>query len=198
MIEQLLQIAAEEEPEKIAFIEEVFEKISSEYKEDFINEQQSILEECDSLFESAMEKSAAFPNMGKVLGTAKDLAGRAGKAAAPVLVPALGAMATSLLNDLYNSAKSSATKSKNYQKMILVNPQLENYDAHQVKAYFNTLHEKGGPEMSSDPFIAGSFVQNQIELGGTSLLDQVNKIVGTRKALSESTNVMKNRTSYGK
>lgn len=97
-----------------------------------------------------------------------------------------GMVGTALVNDMYSAAKSALTKGRNFERMIQAEPELKQYPADKVKAYFNTLHEKGGPEMSGDPVLASAFVKQQLDFHGSSIIDQVNKIVGIRSELGKS------------
>jgi hypothetical protein len=97
-----------------------------------------------------------------------------------------GMVGTALVSDMYHSAKSALTKGRNFERMVQAEPELKQYPADKVKAYFNTLHEKGGPEMSGDPVLAAAFVKQQLDFHGASIIDQVNKIVGIRSELGKS------------
>lgn len=97
-----------------------------------------------------------------------------------------GMVGTALVNDMYSAAKSALTKGRNFERMVQAEPELKQYPADKVKAYFNTLHEKGGPEMSGDPVLAAAFVKQQLDFHGSSIIDQVNKIVGIRENLHKS------------
>ena len=144
------------------------------------------------------EKTASFSGFaGSVLGGLAGLGtkahagiGAAAEKAAPYIgaagLGAAGIVGTSLVNDMYSLARNAVTRNRNYEKMLNADPELKEYPAEKVKAYFNTLHEKGGPEMSGDPLIASAFVKQQLELPPQFLLEQVHKLVGTRANIDKS------------
>ena len=70
--------------------------------------------------------------------------------------------------------------------IIRSNPEILNSSDPKVKAYFNTLHEKGGPEMSGDPLISSAFVKQQLELPPQFLLEQVHKLVQTNANIAKT------------
>jgi hypothetical protein len=170
MIDQLLKIASEDKSnaEKLAFVDEVLSQ-NFEFKDELIVEQQELLERVDEAIEKQASMSAGF----------KQGLGLAGAGIA-------GMVGTALVNDMYSAAKSALTKGRNFERMVQAEPELKQYPADKVKAYFNTLHEKGGPEMSGDPVLAAAFVKQQLDFHGSSIIDQVNKIVGIRENLHKS------------
>lgn len=139
------------------------------------------------------EKSGKDFYLGKTAGIFDAVKGgisSAGKAAKPYAgAAALGAaslVGSALVNDMYTSARLALSRNRNYKNMLEADPELKQHPAEKVKALFNTLHEKGGPEMSGDPLIASAFVKQQLELPPQFLLEQVHKLVGTGAALSKS------------
>jgi len=146
------------------------------------------------------QKVAMVPNMGiggLIAGgigqAAKSIGGAAAKGLGAAGLAGAGLLGTAVVNDLYTSARSALTKGKNFEKMIQADPELANYPADKVKAYFNTLHEKGGPEISGDPVISSAFVRQQLDFHG-NILDNVTKMVGIREKLDKAHSVL----PYGK
>lgn len=143
-------------------------------KIDFKNTKQA------GLFDSLKGGASAIGNAAKgAASAAKPYAGAAALGAA-------GIVGSALVNDLYSAARLAVTRNRNYKSMLEADPELKQHPAEKVKALFNTLHEKGGPEMSGDPLIASAFVKQQLELPPQFLLEQVHKLVGTGAALSKS------------
>lgn len=181
MIQELLKIASEnsECEEKLAFVYKAMEtpgEFTQELNEDIVY----LLEEVEEKLEKVgFDLSSITGTLGNLAGKAKPYASAAGLGAA-------GIIGSSLVNDMYASARTAVTRNRNYEKMLHADPELKEYPAEKVKAYFNTLHEKGGPEMSGDPLIASAFVKQQLELPPQFLLEQVHKLVGTRANIDKS------------
>ena len=129
----------------------------------------------------SQEKTAIdWSTAGKTVGnTALKGLGIAGAGAASMIGGAL-------ISDMYSSARSALTKSHNFNKMVQADPSLAEYPAEKVKAYFTTLHEKGGPEISGDPLMASAFVKQQLDFHGSNILDQVSKVIGMRSTLAKA------------
>jgi len=137
------------------------------------------------------EKNAGIREsvFGSILGNAAGVVSTAAKLKPYAQAGALGAaslVGSALVNDMYTSARLALSRNRNYKNMLEADPELKQHPAEKVKALFNTLHEKGGPEMSGDPLIASAFVKQQLELPPQFLLEQVHKLVGTGAALSKS------------
>lgn len=92
---------------------------------------------------------------------------------------------------MYGAARLALTKSHNFNKMVEADPSLHDYPAEKVKAYFTTIHEKGGPEISGDPLIAAAFVKAQLDFHGNNIMDQVGKLVTIRSQLHKSNTLPK-------
>ncbi len=180
MISQLLKLASEDKDceEKLSFVCEAME--DRDVGQDISDEIESLLGEVSE----SLEKSAG------IFDAVKGGISSAGKAAKPYAgAAALGAaslVGSALVNDMYTSARLALSRNRNYKNMLEADPELKQHPAEKVKALFNTLHEKGGPEMSGDPLIASAFVKQQLELPPQFLLEQVHKLVGTGAALSKS------------
>lgn len=181
MIDIILELAEEtdkENAEKLAELSHILDQ-DFIYKEEYVTWAQEKIEEVDE----ALEKTAIdFSSMGKTVGnTALKGLGIMGAAGA-------GMVGTALIGDMYSAARLALTKSHNFNKMIQSDPSLTEYPADKVKAYFTTLHEKGGPEISGDPLLASAFVKGQLDFHGTGILDQVSKIIGMRSTLAKADN----------
>lgn len=180
MISQLLKLASEDKEceEKLSFVCEAME--DRDVGQDISDEIESLLGEVSE----SLEKNAG------IFDAVKGGISSAGKAAKPYAgAAALGAaslVGSALVNDMYTSARLALSRNRNYKNMLEADPELKQHPAEKVKALFNTLHEKGGPEMSGDPLIASAFVKQQLELPPQFLLEQVHKLVGTGAALSKS------------
>ena len=141
--------------------------------------------------EETLEKSAGIREsvFGSILGNAAGAAHGLSKLkpyAQAGAVGAAGIVGSALVNDLYSAARLAVTRNRNFKNMLEADPELKEHPAEKVKALFNTLHEKGGPEMSGDPLIASAFVKQQLELPPQFLLESVHKLVGTGSTLAKS------------
>lgn len=202
MINELLKIASEDDTwgvencEKLAAVDEVLGE-NFAMKEDFLKEQQEYLEDIDEKIEKIANIPGSLGLGGLLAGgigqAAKSVGGAAAKGLGAAGLAGAGLLGTAVVNDLYTSARSALTKGKNFEKMIQADPELANYPADKVKAYFNTLHEKGGPEISGDPVISSAFVRQQLDFHG-NILDNVTKMVGIREKLDKAHSVL----PYGK
>jgi len=149
---KLMEKVAEVAPEKYAF----FVKAASEIKNGpFADE---VKEELDGIMKKAQGALGAFgARAGQFgMGAAKFLGG-VGAAAGTA---ALGGIAMALAGDAYGAAKRGLTKSRNYQAMLEMNPDLREAPADRVQRAFSTLHRLN-PEFSGDPTVAGAYVRSQ-------------------------------------
>jgi len=82
--------------------------------------------------------------------------------------------------------KSSLEKAKNYKSMLEANPDLRasSVDSKMVQRHFDTLH-KFNPEYASDPMVAGTYVQNSLEMARPNI-DALNNVVGARRNLADA------------
>lgn len=184
---ELLKTASEyaENEAKLAFVYEVMEdkEIGQEVTDEVENllaDVEDALEKNAGVFDSLRGGASAIGNAAKgVAGAAKPYAGAAALGAA-------GIVGSALVNDLYSAARLAVTRNRNFKNMLEADPELKEHPAEKVKALFNTLHEKGGPEMSGDPLIASAFVKQQLELPPQFLLESVHKLVGTGSTLAKS------------
>ena len=186
-IAELLKIASEdaENEAKLAFVYEVME--DSEIGQGVTDEVESLLADVDE----ALEKNAGIREsvFGSILGNAAGAVHGLSKLkpyAQAGAVGAAGLVGSALVNDLYSTARLAVTRNRNFKNMLEADPELKEHPAEKVKALFNTLHEKGGPEMSGDPLIASAFVKQQLELPPQFLLESVHKLVGTGSTLAKS------------
>lgn len=184
---ELLKIASEdaENEAKLAFVYEVME--DKEIGQEVIEEIENLLADV----EETLEKSAGIREsvFGSILGNAAGAAHGLSKLkpyAQAGAVGAAGIVGSALVNDLYSAARLAVTRNRNFKNMLEADPELKEHPAEKVKALFNTLHEKGGPEMSGDPLIASAFVKQQLELPPQFLLESVHKLVGTGSTLAKS------------
>ena len=179
MIDTILKLAEENDKESAEKLAQLSQILDSEfvYKDEFVKWAQEKMEEVDEKLEKvAIDWSTA----GKTVGnTALKGLGIAGAGAASMIGGAL-------ISDMYSSARSALTKSHNFNKMVQADPSLAEYPAEKVKAYFTTLHEKGGPEISGDPLMASAFVKQQLDFHGSNILDQVSKVIGMRSTLAKA------------
>lgn len=178
MIDTFLKQAEITYPESATKMAEIASILDNDflYKSDFVKWAQEFLEDVDS----NLEKIAIdWVGAGKSVGnTALKGLGIAGAGAASMVGAAV-------ISDMYGAARLALTKSHNFNKMVEADPSLHDYPAEKVKAYFTTLHEKGGPEISGDPLMASAFVKAQLDFHGNNIMDQVGKIVSMRSSLSK-------------
>ena len=186
-IAELLKIASEdaENEAKLAFVYEVME--DKEIGQEVTEEVENLLADV----EETLEKSAGIREsvFGSILGNAAGAAHGLSKLkpyAQAGAVGVAGIVGSALVNDLYSAARLAVTRNRNFKNMLEADPELKEHPAEKVKALFNTLHEKGGPEMSGDPLIASAFVKQQLELPPQFLLESVHKLVGTGSTLAKS------------
>lgn len=164
-----LKIASEKEEnqEKLAAVDQIIREVKpSLFGQELIQEQRELLTKSANFWQKAQQ------------GALKGL-GAVGIAGASVV-------GTALVNDMYDVAKKALTKKRNFEGMLNANPDLNDYPADKVKAYFTTLHEKGGPEISGDPHMAGEFVRQHLEFSGRGMIDSVKKIVDIRSQLGKT------------
>jgi len=151
MISQLLKLASEDKEceGKLAFVYDAME--NKDVGQDISDEIEFLLGEV----EESLEKNAG------IFDTIKGGISSAGKAAKPYAgAAALGAaslVGSALVSDMYSAARVALSRNRNYKIMLEADPELKQHPAEKVKALFNTLHEKGGPEMSGDPFSPQQF-----------------------------------------
>ena len=181
MIDTILKLAEENDKESAEKLAQLSQILDTEfvYKDEFVKWAQEKMEEVDE----KLEKIANIPAPPSLLSRAGSLGlkglGIAGAGAASMIGGAL-------ISDMYSSARSALTKSHNFNKMVQADPSLAEYPAEKVKAYFTTLHEKGGPEISGDPLMASAFVKQQLDFHGSNILDQVSKVIGMRSTLAKA------------
>lgn len=184
MIDTILKLAEENDKESAQKLAEISQILDTEFvfKDEFVKWAQEKMEEIDE----KLEKTAIdWGQAGRTAGsTALKGLGIAGAGAASMIGGAL-------ISDMYSSARSALTKSHNFNKMIQADPSLAEYPADKVKAYFTTLHEKGGPEISGDPLMASAFVKQQLDFHGSNILDQVSKVIGMRSTLAKAESLPK-------
>jgi hypothetical protein len=187
MISELLKTASEdaENEAKLAFVYEVME--DKEIGQEVTEEVENLLADV----EESLEKSAGIREslFGSILGNAAGAVHGISQLKPYAQAGAMGAagiIGSALVNDLYSAARLAVTRNRNFKNMLDADPELKEHPAEKVKALFNTLHEKGGPEMSGDPLIASAFVKQQLELPPQFLLESVHKLVGTGSTLAKS------------
>lgn len=178
MIDTFLKQAEAKYPEAATKMAEIAAILDNDflYKTDFVKWAQEFLEEVDAQLEkTAIDWSGAGKQVGS---TALKGLGIAGAGAASMVGAAV-------ISDMYSAARLALTKSHNFNKMVESDPSLHEYPAEKVKAYFTTLHEKGGPEISGDPLLASAFVKAQLDFHGNNIMDQVGKVVSMRSSLNK-------------
>lgn len=211
MIEKLLKLASEGNPQA-EYLNEALETVkNTPFAKDLINEQRQTLEEAenmmpklasslgmslselDQFLDSELEKQASAASDAVPLLRRSSLGGYAARGALGIGGAALGGIATSLLNDLYNKAKLSVTEKGNFETMMKNNPDLHDYPVDKVKSVFNTVHRLGGSELSGDPNVAGTIVRNHVMLGDFNKgvdMKSMNELIGARSNLSRGSQVI--------
>jgi hypothetical protein len=87
--------------------------------------------------------------------------------------------------DAYRAIKGSVMKGRNYKGMLDENPDLgAKRDAKKVQKAFSTLH-KFNPEYASDPFVAGEFVRNTLDMDRVDI-GTVNSLTQARKNITDA------------
>lgn len=186
MIRELLKIASEEQEneQKLSFVNEVLEKEAGVAEELLIEIEELLGTTEEHLEKVGFDWSSVGQGIKDFASSAKEPAGKMLGAAGVGVASIIG---SALVNDMYGAARSALTRNRNYERMLEADPELKDHPANKVKAYFNTLHEKGGPDMSSDPLIASGFVRQQLELNRPEFVyEGVHKLVQTRQNLEKS------------
>jgi len=211
MIEKLLKLASEGNPQA-EYLNEAIESVKgTPFAKDMINEQRRTLEEAENMMpklasalgmslgeldrflDNELQKQASASDAAKPLLSRGTLGGYAARGALGIGGAAVGGIATSLLNDLYNKAKLSVTEKGNFNDMMKNNPDLADYPVEKVKSIFNTVHRLGGPDLSGDPNVAGTIVRNHVMLGDFNKgvdMKSMNELIGARGNLSRGTQVI--------
>lgn len=178
MIDTFLKQAEITYPESATKMAEIASILDNDflYKSDFVKWAQEFLEDVDAQLEkTAIDWSAVGNAVGNTALTGLGVAGTG----------AAAMVGASVISDMYSAARLALTKSHNFNKMVESDPSLHEYPAEKVKAYFTTLHEKGGPEISGDPLLASAFVKAQLDFHGNNIMDQVGKVVSMRSSLNK-------------
>jgi len=208
MIEKLLKIASTNNPQ-FEYINNAMGQLQkSPFADDMKQQHREILQEAeDSLPKLAYQLKLSLSELDNLLDyelqkTAQtsdsifarnSFGGHAARGGAAVLGNALGGMATSVINDLYHSAKGAISESRNYKNMLKENPDLSELNPERVKSLFKSFHSLGGPELSSDPNVAGAFVRfNAMHDKGIDLTN-VRDMVGTRHNLEKSRDTIRSQ-----
>ena len=123
------------------------------------------------LREEVIQKLAIDPSIWPDIG--KTLAFMA--TAAAIEIGAKGAY------DVYRGVKDRLSATKNFRDMMEKNPDLKSYDQNKVQAAFNTL-QKFNPDYASDPGVAGTFVQNAMDMARVDV-STINALVDARKKI---------------
>jgi hypothetical protein len=114
----------------------------------------------------------------------------AAKAGIGVGVAAGAGIAMSLAGDAMDALKRGITKGKHYRSMLRENQDLQEHPmgAKATQAMFSTLH-KFNPEFAADPYVAGTFVRNQLDAAGADKkqvdLSTLTGLISARKNLSD-------------
>lgn len=97
-----------------------------------------------------------------------------------------GATAMNLVREKLKERSDSLKKAKDYKGMLEANPQLRGaeVDAQMVQRHFDTLH-RFNPEYAADPMVAGTYVQNSLEMARPNI-DALNNVVNARKNLIDA------------
>lgn len=82
-------------------------------------------------------------------------------------VPLASATATGIAT-IADRMMAATTKAKVYKTMMDANPHLHDQDPTLVQKYFNVLYTMN-PDFAKEPTIAGSFVMNQVGIGGSQV-----------------------------
>lgn len=171
----LMEKVAESSPDVYEYLLKTAEEVSSSPFRD------EIVGEMDSVMEKAARVVGAGGNLGGALGAAAPW----GKAIGGIVATGV---ATDLAGDLYDAVRRGITKGRNYKKMLEANPELkdEAKENPAVKSSFETLH-RFNPEFSADPYIAGQFVNQSVnigpDLGGMKDLAQARKNIRDTRSL---------------
>lgn len=178
----IMQKVAQVAPRQYAFLLKTASEVKlSPFKD-------AILEELDGLVKRAMNWGAMGNAMG---GAAKSGFGAMGRGAAhvggAVGAAVVGGIAMALAGDMYDAAKRGITKTRNYQNMMVANPDLKQLPAKNVQNAFSVLH-RFNPDFASDPTVAGAWVKRQASFGEDTLGDTnaLKTLVDARKNINDA------------
>lgn len=107
-----------------------------------------------------------------------------GNTAKGLATVALFAGAANAVGDVYETAKDSIQKSRNYKAMMDQNPELRDLDATKVQQSFNTLH-RFNPQYAQDPVVAGEWVASNARRQGIDWT-QLKNVVDASKSMRTS------------
>lgn len=168
--EELMQKVAQVAPEKYEFLLSSADEISSSpFKEELSSEIDGVFKQAAIAWDR-VSQGAYDMSKGLALATAAHVG-------------------MSLAGDLVDASKRALFKTRNYKKMMALNPDLRERSANQVQSIFSTLH-RFNPDFSADPVVAGSFVRQHVDLAGEGPgqvhMDSLKLLVDARKGLNES------------
>jgi hypothetical protein len=117
------------------------------------------------------------------------LAGVADKALMGAAVLGTGAAMTlggSVAADLYDAARRGLTKSRNFRRIMIANPDLDKKvnDPKRLKAAYTTLH-RYAPDMTSDPMLGGAILSVMGRMEPELLPDYMERLIKTRGTLTD-------------
>jgi hypothetical protein len=135
-------------------------------------------------FIAEMDSDPSFP---KSAGFGGDVMGHLdpAKTVAGIISAGLIVGAATGGRDIYDAVKGKITHHRSFGKMMEMNPALKNHDKKMVNAAFNTLH-RFNPDYASDPLVAGTFVQNALDMSRVDV-GTVNSLVDANSKLQRDT-----------
>ena len=131
---------------------------------------QGILEDIDGVTQHALYKVAASP--AAVWGAA---------VGGTLLSGLLGSVAT----DLYDVAKRGLTKTRNFNEIMKVNPELRHIDKERLRRSYDALH-RYAPEFTADPLLGGTLLSAVAKVPGNEHV-VIKDLLNARKNLQDAT-----------
>lgn len=160
----LMAKVAQVAPEQYAYLIKTAEEVrSSPFRDEIVAELEGIMKKANAATDAASGAWGALPKPVKW---------------------GLGAMAAgvalNLGGDMAEAVKRGLTKGRDYKNMLEANPDLRgNSKSPFVKRHFNTLH-RFNPEYAGDPYVAGSYVRQNMEMA-TDDLQGIHALVKARR-----------------
>lgn len=156
---------AQAAPQHYSYLLKTAEEVhSSPFRDEIISELNGILKKAEAKVANAAGNFVRGAAEGVREGwNAMPSAGR-------FLAGAAGAgIAINLGGDMYEAVKRGLMKGRRYKKMLEENPDLRGKANNAVvQRHFNTLH-RFNPEYASDPYVAGSYVRQNMDLQSDDL-----------------------------
>jgi len=188
--EFLMSKVAEVSPGIFNYMSETAEEVrQSPFRAEILENLDGILKKAAAVAGAAgaLAGAAAPVAQGLIAGIKNPMARNLAYAGAGVGATIATSIAINLAGDAYDALRRGLTKGRNYKKMIQANPDLKGMPSQHTMRAFSTLH-RFNPEFSGDPYVAGSWVRNQVEQAagerGQINLGELTGLISSRQHLT--------------